>query len=82
MIGLPDHGILATQDLVYNQVHVFIGEKAFASWADALHNYQKLAYTRILPGHGAPGGTELFDAMRHYLSVAREALSRPVTQRT
>jgi glyoxylase-like metal-dependent hydrolase (beta-lactamase superfamily II) len=76
LIGLPDHGILATQDLVYNRVHVFLGEKAFASWADALDKYQNLAYTRILPGHGAPGGPELFDAMRHYLSVAREALSQ------
>jgi glyoxylase-like metal-dependent hydrolase (beta-lactamase superfamily II) len=75
VVGLPDHGILATQDLIYNKVHVFLGEKAFDSWADALDTYQKLAYTRILPGHGAPGGTELFDAMRHYLSVAREALS-------
>jgi glyoxylase-like metal-dependent hydrolase (beta-lactamase superfamily II) len=76
VVGLPDHGILATQDLIYNQVHVFLGEKAFASWADALDKYQKLAYTRILPGHGAPGGAELFDAMRHYLSAAQEALSQ------
>jgi glyoxylase-like metal-dependent hydrolase (beta-lactamase superfamily II) len=75
VIGLPDHGILSTQDLIYNRVHVFLGEKAFARWADALDKYQKLAYTRILPGHGAPAGTELFDAMRHYLSVARDALS-------
>jgi glyoxylase-like metal-dependent hydrolase (beta-lactamase superfamily II) len=76
VIGLPDHDILATQDLIYNRVHVFVGEKAFAGWADALAKYQNLAYTRILPGHGAPGGPELFDAMRHYLSVAREALSQ------
>jgi glyoxylase-like metal-dependent hydrolase (beta-lactamase superfamily II) len=76
VVGLPDHGILGTQDLIYNQVHVFIGEKAFASWADALDEYQKLAYTQILPGHGAPGGTELFYDMRHYLSVAQQALSQ------
>jgi glyoxylase-like metal-dependent hydrolase (beta-lactamase superfamily II) len=29
MIALPDQSILITQDLVYNHVHVFVGEKAF-----------------------------------------------------
>jgi glyoxylase-like metal-dependent hydrolase (beta-lactamase superfamily II) len=78
VVGLPDDEILVTQDLLYNKVHVFLGENAFDSWADALDQYQKLPYTRILPGHGAPGETELFDAMRHYLSVARDALSHAV----
>ena len=78
VLGLPDQEILLTQDLIYNKVHVFFGEKAFASWAEALDNYQKLPYSRILPGHGAPGGAELFDAMRQYLSVARVALSHAV----
>jgi glyoxylase-like metal-dependent hydrolase (beta-lactamase superfamily II) len=78
VVGLPHHGILVTQDLIYNKVHVFLGEKAFDSWADALGNYQQLPYARILPGHGDPGGSELFDAMRHYLAVAREALSQAV----
>ena len=83
MVGLPDHGILATQDLIYNQVHVFIGEKAFASWADALDEYQKLAYTQILPGHGAPG--KGYPALRRYatLSVCRAtgSFSRRMTPR-
>jgi glyoxylase-like metal-dependent hydrolase (beta-lactamase superfamily II) len=75
MIGLPDHRILITQDLIYNGVHVFIGEQAFDGWAAALESYRALPYDRILPGHGAPGGPELYDAMTHYLSVARAALS-------
>jgi glyoxylase-like metal-dependent hydrolase (beta-lactamase superfamily II) len=75
VLGLPDQEILLTQDLIYNKVHVFLGEKDFEGWAEALDNYQKLPYSRILPGHGAPGGAELFDAMREYLSVARGALS-------
>ncbi len=79
VVGLPDHHILATQDLIYNRVHVFVGEKAFTSWADALGKYQNLSYAQILPGHGAPGGSELFDPMRHYLSVAQEALSQANT---
>jgi glyoxylase-like metal-dependent hydrolase (beta-lactamase superfamily II) len=76
MIGLPDHGVLITQDLIYNGVHVFIGEQAFDSWDLALTTYRALPYERILPGHGAPGGPELYDAMASYLSVARAALTR------
>jgi glyoxylase-like metal-dependent hydrolase (beta-lactamase superfamily II) len=76
MVGLPEQGILITQDLIYNQVHVFIGERAFESWAAALGKYRELPYGIVLPGHGAPGGPELYDAMLNYLSVAREALSQ------
>jgi hypothetical protein len=75
MIGLPDHRVLIAQDLIYNAVHVFIGEQAFDSWGVALKTYRALPYERLLPGHGAPGGPELYDAMAHYLSVARAALS-------
>ena len=75
MIGLPDHGILITQDLIYNGVHVFMGERAFDSWAAALQRTQALNYDTLLPGHGEPGGPELYAAMSNYLGVAREELA-------
>jgi hypothetical protein len=74
MIGLPDHRVVITQDLIYNNVHAFIGEQAFDSWGLALEKYRALPYDRIFPGHGAPGGLELYDAMARYLTVARAAL--------
>ena len=73
MIGLPKHSILITQDLIYNHVHVFVGEMAFDSWHEALNKTQRLYYQRLLPGHGDPGGHDLYDEMRDYLAVAREA---------
>jgi glyoxylase-like metal-dependent hydrolase (beta-lactamase superfamily II) len=76
MVGLPDHGILITQDLLYNRVHVFIGERAFDGWAAALQKTQALDYDTLLPGHGAPGGPELYEAMQHYLAVASDAYSK------
>jgi glyoxylase-like metal-dependent hydrolase (beta-lactamase superfamily II) len=76
LIGLPEHGILITQDVVYNGVHVFIGEHAFDGWTAALDYCQKLPYDKILPGHGAPGGPELYEAMRTYLDAARSALAQ------
>ncbi len=73
MIGLPNHSILITQDLIYDHVHVFVGEMAFASWHEALNKTQRLHYQKLLPGHGDPGGHDLYDEMRDYLAVAREA---------
>jgi glyoxylase-like metal-dependent hydrolase (beta-lactamase superfamily II) len=78
MIGFPDHGLLITQDLVYNNVHVFLGERGFDSWIAALAKFQALPYPRILPGHGVPAGPELYDHMRHYLTTARDLLSHSV----
>lgn len=72
VVGLPMQGILITQDLLYNHVHVFLGEKSFATWHEALDSYETLPYTEILPGHGAPGGKELFAHMREYLTTAKK----------
>jgi glyoxylase-like metal-dependent hydrolase (beta-lactamase superfamily II) len=76
MVGLPDHGILIAQDLIYDRVHVFIGEHAFDGWAAALQRAQALDYDTILPGHGLPGGPELYREMQRYLDTARDALSK------
>ena len=51
---------------------VFLGERSFATWHEALDHYEILPYTRILPRHGAPGGKELFAEMREYLTAAKK----------
>lgn len=73
MIALPEHGILITQDLLYHQVHVFVGERAFDSWRSALNTYSQAGFETFLPGHGRPGGPELFAAMTSYLEAAERA---------
>lgn len=76
MIGFPVHGILITQDLVYNCVHAMVGEKAFESWTDTLEKAKNDSYSKVLPGHGAPGGKELYSRMQHYLATARDMYTR------
>ena len=76
MVGIPDHNILVTQDLVYHGVHVFIAEKAFDTWLAGLQQHEKLPFTHILPGHGTPGGPELYERMRNYLVTARHLFSK------
>ena len=51
---------------------VFIGEKSFATWHEALVHYETLPYTRIFPGHGAPGGKELFAQVQECMTAAKK----------
>jgi glyoxylase-like metal-dependent hydrolase (beta-lactamase superfamily II) len=69
-IGLPEQGILMAQDVVYHDVHSFIGEQNFATWSLALDLLGSWPYHTILPGHGLPGGRQLYAAARAYLAAA------------
>jgi hypothetical protein len=75
VIGIPHAGILIVQDLINNRVHAFLGERSLNDWIVALENFQKLPYDRILPGHGFPGGPDLFNSMIQYLHVSLNALT-------
>lgn len=70
-VALPDRGVIVTQDLVYNQVHPFVADKRFDDWTSALADYESLPYEAVLPGHGEPGGKELYRQVREYLAVAK-----------
>jgi hypothetical protein len=76
MIALPDDGILIAQDFLYHGVHVFLGERAFDTWIHMLQEFKMLPYDLLLAGHGAPSGSEIYDEMIRYFSLAREALAR------
>jgi glyoxylase-like metal-dependent hydrolase (beta-lactamase superfamily II) len=76
MIGLPDSGVLMTQDVAYNGVHLFIGEHAFDSWTAAIMALEAAPYDVILPGHGLPGDRGIYASDRDYLAVARDSLAQ------
>jgi glyoxylase-like metal-dependent hydrolase (beta-lactamase superfamily II) len=75
VIGLPDVRAVIVQDLVYNRVHLFMGERDFDGWRSALVTYRELPYDLVLPGHGVPGGRELYDEMITYLDFGKDALA-------
>jgi hypothetical protein len=50
--------------------------KSFDTWLAALNHYETLPFTHVLPGHGIPGGPELYEHMRNYLVTARDLLSK------
>jgi glyoxylase-like metal-dependent hydrolase (beta-lactamase superfamily II) len=79
VIALPESGAIIVQDLVYNRAHLFLGERNFVSWREAVRTYSPLPYATVLPGHGAPGGRELYDGMLEYLDFAEETLAAATT---
>jgi len=80
-IALPEAGVLITQDVLYNGVHLFLGEHAFDAWQAAITTLEALPYETIIPGHGLPRGDGLPDgraiyaAVREYLAVAARAFA-------
>lgn len=71
---LPDQGIVITQDLVYNGVHLFVADRRFDTWAAVIEQYKQLPHDAVLPGHGPPGGKQLYDQVLDYLAAAKPAV--------
>ena len=75
VIKLPEHGVLIAQDLVYNQLHLFLGNNDIAGWQRAIEQLAADgAYDTILPGHGLPTGPEVFAEIGRYLADASQLL--------
>ena len=73
--ALPDQGLIITQDLAYNQVHLFVADQRFGDWTSDLAEYEQLPYDTVLPGHGQPGGKEIYSQCREYLSAAKSLVA-------
>jgi len=80
-IALPGAGVLISQDVLYNGVHLFLGEHAFDAWQAAITTLEALPYETIIPGHGLPrgdglpAGRSIYAANREYLTVAARAFA-------
>lgn len=65
-IDLPDEKIFIAQDLIYNKVHLFVGQRSldgtmcFDGWIAALKKFMNENYELVLPGHGVPTDASVF----------------------
>lgn len=65
-IDLPEEKILIAQDLIYNKVHLFVGQRSndgtmcFDGWIAALKKFMNNGYELVLPGHGVPTDASIF----------------------
>ncbi|KOX02269.1 beta-lactamase [Streptomyces sp. NRRL B-1140] len=75
LIKLPEQGVLVAQDLVYNDVHLYLGNNDITGWQQAVDALAaESGYDTILAGHGLPTGPEIYADVRRYLTDARELL--------
>jgi glyoxylase-like metal-dependent hydrolase (beta-lactamase superfamily II) len=90
-IYLPQANVLFTSDIVYNGVHAWAGpgvaRENIENWRKVIAELKaRFAHTGVTlyPGHGAPGGVELLDVIRSYLSdfLAAAAAARSNVEMT
>ncbi|MFC8430920.1 MBL fold metallo-hydrolase [Streptomyces sp. NPDC057253] len=75
LVKLPEQGFLIAQDLVYHDVHLYLGNNDITGWQQLVEALaSESGYDTILPGHGAPTGPEVYADVRRYLDDARELL--------
>jgi glyoxylase-like metal-dependent hydrolase (beta-lactamase superfamily II) len=74
-VAIPAESMMIPQDLLYNHVHLFLGERRFDGWKQALLEYKTLPFKNVFPGHGAPGGASLYDENVAYLDFAKAQLA-------
>lgn len=76
-IDLPEEKILLAQDLIYNKVHLFVGQRSmdgtmcFDGWISALEKFKTQGYEVVLPGHGIPTDASIFAENIHNLEVMK-----------
>ncbi|GGM96708.1 MBL fold metallo-hydrolase [Streptomyces fuscichromogenes] len=75
LVKLPDQGVLVAQDLVYHDVHLYLGNNDIEGWERALDLLAaQTGFDTVLAGHGLPTGPEIYADVRRYLADARELL--------
>ena len=79
-VYLPKEQILCTGDAVANGPYNATGDANLANWPKVVQAAQKFNVTRVLPGHGEPGGKEVLDGQIRFLIELRKAVQSSIGQ--
>jgi glyoxylase-like metal-dependent hydrolase (beta-lactamase superfamily II) len=80
VVKLPELGVIVTQDIVYNHVHLFISGPT-QGWKNALQKLKRSeGYTVFLPGHGRPASRSTIDEDIAYLDTVDALLKSSKTK--
>ncbi len=78
-LELVEQGVIITQDIVYNGIHLFVAQQELENWKEVLANLNGRDWNLILPGHGLPTNKDGFIHMTDYLNSAQETLGKVET---
>ncbi len=74
---IPEHGILFAQDMIYNGAYAYFGDRTadgglcLNNWIKAVQDFKQKNYQIVLPGHGAPTDSSIFDKVIEYLEFVK-----------
>ncbi|TYQ13282.1 UNVERIFIED_CONTAM: glyoxylase-like metal-dependent hydrolase (beta-lactamase superfamily II) [Acetivibrio alkalicellulosi] len=80
VLDIPKIKTLIAQDMIYNKVYLFLGEKTSSgelccdNWIKEIEKYKLNNYETIIPGHGEPTDASLLDENIKYLKAAKEII--------
>jgi len=75
---LPEEGILFAGDLVFNEVHPWLGYGFAEELKTRLTGLELMNPRIVIPGHGDPGGIEGIISTREYIEDL-ERIAREIT---
>ncbi len=75
-LELVEQNVIIAQDIVYNNVHLFIAQQELENWSRVLESLNNRNWNLVLPGHGLPTNNEVLTRMISYLSLAHETLNK------
>ena len=67
MLFLPDDQIIFAGDLVFEEMHPYMGHGHPASWIAYLEYMESLRFQTLVPGHGELCGRKAITAMKSYI---------------
>jgi len=80
VILLPEIGTIVAQDIVYNQVYLYVNKKDLRNWRKAVAELKSLpGYDLVLTGHGLPTTSVVYDEVDAYLVAAERAFQDNAT---
>jgi cyclase len=79
-VYLPKEQLLCTGDAVANGPHNYTADANIANWPNVVRAAQKLKVTRVLPGHGEPGGPEVLAGQARYMVELHKAVKSAIGQ--
>jgi len=80
VIDIPSINTLLPQDLVYNKCYMYVATKTqdgkftIDTWINYLKEFKKKGYETIIPGHGRPTDSSIFDENIAYLTFAKKVI--------
>ncbi len=78
LVELPEENVVLAQDLVYNKVYAYFGDRTtdgqfpFDNWIAILNDLKSKHYRLVIPGHGDPADETIFDVQIAYLEFAKK----------